>query len=55
MKLEDKEARMALFDLEDRLAKSNEDVIHAINNLRLSIVGSAWIIVIAMALCTWLG
>lgn len=55
MKLEDHEARMGLFELEDRLAQSNLILAKSIDQLRLAVVGSAWIIVIAMALCTWLG
>ena len=50
MKFEDKEARMGLFDLEDRLAKSNEELVKAINNFRLVCVGSTWILVIT-AIC----
>jgi hypothetical protein len=55
MKFEDNEVRMALFELEDKLARSNLTLAQALEKLRLAIVGSAWLIVITLALCTWLG
>lgn len=50
MKFEDNEARMALFDLEDKLATSNMELANAINKLRLAVVGGTWILVI-VAVC----
>jgi hypothetical protein len=55
MKLEDIPARMALFELEDKVTRSNLAIAQALDKLRLAVVGGAWLIVIALALCTWLG
>lgn len=50
MKLEDTEARIAIFELEDKMIQSNQAVINELTKLRLGIIGSAWLIAITLIL-----